>query len=112
VALGTLCTLGAEFALDLFCYSIHYDPIDAFEMWPGLVWPPVIVLVLFWTIGGIVLWLGMIRDCATARGISAGSRLLWLLLIVLTPDLGALIYYFCVFCRQQARLISERANTI
>jgi len=112
VALGTLGSLGAEFALDLFCLIIHYNPIDAVDRWPGLVWPPVVVLVLFLTIGGIVLWLGMIWDCATAREMSAGSRLLWLLLIGMTPDFGALIYYFCIFSRHPARQISERLNAI
>lgn len=107
MALGTVWTLGAELAVSIFCAFIHYDITNAFERWPGIIWPPVTALILFLTIGGTVFWLGMIWECSGARKLSVRSKVLWLILVVLTPNLGALIYYFCVFSRQPVHQISE-----
>ena len=103
VAVGTLSTLGVEFALSVFSAIIGYDPMSALDRWPSLIWPPVTVLILFLTIGGFVLWLGMIWDCAVASEMSVRSRVLWLILVIPTPNLGALIYYFCVFKHRPLR---------
>lgn len=56
--------------------------------------PPIVVLILFLTIGGSVLWVGMIWDCAVASERSVRSKVLRLILVIPTPNLGALIYYF------------------
>jgi hypothetical protein len=100
VAVGTVSTLGVELALSVFSAFMGYDLMNAFDRWSRIIWPPLAALILFLTIGGIVLWLGMISNCASARKMSTKSRTLWLVLIVLTPNLGALIYYFCVFGRR------------
>lgn len=100
VAVGTISTLAVEFALSVFSSFSGYDPMSALDRWPTLIWPPAAALILFLTIGGFVLWVGMIGDCAVASGMSIRSRLLWLILVVLTPNLGALIYYFCVYKRR------------
>lgn len=42
---------------------------------------------------GILFYLWMIYQCAT-RERNSGEKLLWLLLVVLTPPIGALIYFF------------------
>ena len=97
VVIGTLSTLGLEFALSVLGAVSGYDPMTAFDRWPGFVWPPVCVLILFLVVGGTVLWIGMIYDCATIDKMRVWSRVLWLVLVVLTPNLGALIYYFCVY---------------
>jgi Phospholipase_D-nuclease N-terminal len=110
VAVGTLSTLGAEFALSVFSAHSGFDPMNAFDRWPGLIWPPVVALILFLTIGGFVLWLGMIWDCAVDSERSALSKVLWLILVIPTPDLGALIYYFCVFNRRPLRQAEAEAK--
>ena len=106
MALGTVWTLGAELAASILCAFLHYDISNAFDRWPGIIWPFVAALVLFLTIGGIVLWLGMIRDCAIAMKMTV-SKVVWLIFVALTPNLGALIYYFCVFSRQPVPQISD-----
>ena len=41
---------------------------------------------------GLLFWLWMIYECAT-RERNSPEKVLWLLLVVLVPDLGALIYF-------------------
>jgi hypothetical protein len=110
VAVGTLSTLGVEFALSVFSAASGYDPMSALDRWPGLIWPPLTALILFLTIGGFVLWLGMMWDCAVASEMSITSKVLWLILVIPTPNLGALIYYFCVFKRQRRRRAQAEAT--
>ena len=110
VAVGTLSTLGAEFSLSVFSAISGYDPMSAVDRWPSLIWPPVVALILFLTIGGFVLWLGMIWDCAGANKMSVRSRVLWLILVIPTPNLGALIYYFCVYNRRHLRQAQAEAE--
>ncbi len=100
VAVGTLSTLAAETTLSVFSATSGYDPMSALDRWPGLIWPPLAALILFLTVGGIILWLGMILDCAVANERSVTSKVLWLILVISTPNLGALIYYFCVYRRR------------
>src|SRR5258708_24900555 len=99
VAIGTLSTFAVEIALSVFSNTSGCDPMSALDRYPGLIWPPLVALILFLTVGGFVLWIGMICDCAVAKEMSVGSRVLWLMLVVPTPHLGALIYYFCIFKR-------------
>lgn len=42
---------------------------------------------------GLLFWAWMIYHCAT-REPNSTQKVLWLLLVVLVPDLGALIYFF------------------
>jgi hypothetical protein len=81
-----------------------------FDRWPTLIWPPLALLILFLTVGGFVLWLGMMWNCVVASEMSVRSRVLWMILIVPTPNLGALIYYYCVFKRQPVQQAQEQAR--
>jgi len=42
---------------------------------------------------GLLFWIWMIYHCATREPRSM-QKYLWLLLVVLIPDIGALIYFF------------------
>ena len=43
---------------------------------------------------GTIFWIWMIIDCATHEPSEGNDKVLWLLIIVLTHLVGALIYYF------------------
>jgi len=43
-------------------------------------------------IGGTILWIWMIVDCATKESSEGNDKLIWILIIVLTHLIGALIY--------------------
>ena len=43
-------------------------------------------------IGGTVLWIWMIVDCATHEPSEGNDKVIWILVIVLTHWIGALIY--------------------
>lgn len=43
-------------------------------------------------IGGTILWIWMIVDCATKEPSEGNDKLIWILIIVLTHWIGALIY--------------------
>ena len=45
-------------------------------------------------VGGTVLWVWMIVDCATNESSEGNDKLIWILIIVLTHLLGALLYFF------------------
>jgi hypothetical protein len=64
---------------------------------PFVVRLPLGLLGGFSAIGIIALWLGMIWDCAITSELPIWSRVKWLILLVLTNMLGALLYYFRVF---------------
>ncbi len=42
---------------------------------------------------GLAFWIWMIYHCAT-REQNTKEKILWLLLVILVPDIGALIYFF------------------
>jgi hypothetical protein len=43
-------------------------------------------------VGGTILWIWMIVDCATKEKSEGNDKLIWILIIVLTHWIGALIY--------------------
>jgi hypothetical protein len=49
---------------------------------------------LVFAIGGTVFWVIMIIECATKESSQGNTKLIWILIIVLTHWIGALIYYF------------------
>ena len=44
--------------------------------------------------GGTILWVWMLIDCATREPSDGNDKIIWMLVILFTHLLGALIYYF------------------
>jgi hypothetical protein len=44
---------------------------------------------------GLLFWIWMIFECARRERSGTMQKILWLLLVILVPDFGALIYFFC-----------------
>ena len=59
-------------------------------------------LVLF-----IPFWIGMIWDCLFQKRLSALEKAMWLLFIVPFFYVGMLVYYFVVFEKEQAEVLSD-----
>jgi hypothetical protein len=51
-----------------------------------------LLLFLIIGVGGTILWIWMIIDCATKERSQGNDKLVWILVIVLTHWIGALIY--------------------
>ena len=53
-----------------------------------------LILLIFFVvgIGGTVLWIWMIVDCATKEPSEGNGKVVWILVIVFTHWVGALIY--------------------
>ncbi len=56
---------------------------------------PILFFFLFLGVGiiGTVFWLWMLIDCATKEPSSGNDKLIWILIILLTHLIGALIYF-------------------
>lgn len=52
----------------------------------------IILMVLAIGVGGTVLWIWMLIDCATNEPAEGNEKIVWILVIVFTHVLGALIY--------------------
>ena len=50
--------------------------------------------LLLMGIGGTVFWIWMLIDCVTKEPSTGNDKIIWLLVIVLTHLIGALIYFF------------------
>lgn len=55
---------------------------------------PVFMFLTFFMIGigGTILWIWMIIDCATNERSEGNDKLIWIIVIVMTHWIGALIY--------------------
>ena len=53
---------------------------------------PFTLMVFGIVIGGIVLWIWMIIDCATKEPSEGNDKIVWILVIVFLHWIGALIY--------------------
>lgn len=68
----------------------------------GLAAGVVILIVFFWLIiiglvvWAFVFWILMIVDCATKKFKNDTDKIVWILVIIFTHIIGALIYYFIV----------------
>lgn len=53
------------------------------------------ILTIFFIIGvfGTIFWIWMIIDCATKEPTKGNEKLVWVIIIVFTHIIGALIYY-------------------
>jgi len=45
-------------------------------------------------VGGTILWVWMLIDCATKEPSEGNDKIIWMLVILFTHLIGALIYYF------------------
>ena len=52
----------------------------------------VLFVILVFGIGGTIFWVWMLIDCVTKEPSAGNEKLVWILIIVLTHWLGALIY--------------------
>ncbi|MFA6240768.1 MAG: PLD nuclease N-terminal domain-containing protein [Candidatus Hydrogenedentales bacterium] len=59
------------------------------------------LLLLFFGVAGTVLWIWMLIDCAVNEPSTGNDKIVWILVIVLTHGLGALIY---LLVRRPARM--------
>ncbi len=53
-----------------------------------------LLLFLAVAVGGTVFWIFMIIDCATKEPSQGNEKLIWILIIIFTHLIGALVYYF------------------
>jgi hypothetical protein len=52
------------------------------------------LFLLLLGITGVVFWAWMIVDCATNEPSQGNDKVVWILIIIFTNWIGALIYYF------------------
>jgi Phospholipase_D-nuclease N-terminal len=52
------------------------------------------LLIVGLLLGATVFWVYMIIDCATKEPTGGNDKLIWILIIIFTHWIGALIYYF------------------
>lgn len=55
-----------------------------------------IPLMLLLLIGGFVLWIFMLIDCAQRKFKKENDKVVWILVLALAGVIGAIIYYFAV----------------
>jgi nitric oxide reductase large subunit len=51
------------------------------------------LMFLLMCIAGTIFWIWMIVDCATKERAEGNDKLIWMLVILLTHGIGALIYF-------------------
>jgi hypothetical protein len=111
VFVGTLYTFAAIVAIDVFAWLSGFDLANAIGTWPPLILAPPMLICAFITIGGMVLWLGMILDCAFAVKLPIWSRAIWIVLMVFTGGFVAFIYYFFVYKNRPSGAVSAELGT-
>ena len=58
----------------------------------GVLWVFFMLFIGALSIGGLVLWIWMLIDCATNEPSEGNDKIVWILIIVLANWLGALLY--------------------
>ena len=59
-----------------------------------LVMIPAFLLCLVFGVAGTILWIWMIVDCATKEPAEGNDKIIWILIIIFTHWIGALLYFF------------------
>lgn len=91
-------------ALNVIFDVLRINPFyTMLDTWSNLALSPFFLIGAFFGIGVTVLWLGMMLDCAFASKLPVWSKALWLLLLIPTISIGALIYYFCVYRKRPSQ---------
>ena len=65
------------------------------------------LLFLIVGVGGAILWIWMLVDCATREPSEGNDKIVWILIIALTSVIGALIYFFV---RRPQRIQHDKAQ--
>jgi len=52
-----------------------------------------LLFFLVFAIGGTIFWVLMIIECATKESSQGNNKLIWILIIIFTHWIGALVYY-------------------
>jgi hypothetical protein len=110
VVIGSLAILAIMATFDIVSVLSGFDSTKALD-WPLLILLPLTLICSFFAIGITVLWLGMIWDCAFSK-MPIGARIAWLVLLVLTCTLGALVYYFCVYNKRRSEGALAKGNPL
>ena len=58
--------------------------------WAGLILIPMLLLILV----TCAFWIWMVVDCLTNNGLQGNDKIVWVLVILFTHFIGALIYFF------------------
>ena len=113
IAVGAVTLLGLLIALNVIFVVCRINPFYAMlETWSNLALLPFFLTGAFFGIGVTVLWFGMMWDCAFTSEMRVWSKALWLLLLIATSSIGALIYYFSVYRNRPTRnpLVQDRRS--
>ena len=57
-----------------------------------MTWIALLLVMMTIGLGGTILWVWMLVDCATKEPSEGNDKIVWILVIVLTHFIGALIY--------------------
>ena len=52
------------------------------------------LLIVALMLGASIFWVFMIIECATKEATSGNDKLIWILIVIFTHWIGALLYYF------------------
>ncbi len=74
---------------------------------PFIVRLPLGMFGAFLAVGMIALWVGMMWNSLVVSELPVLSKVGWFLLMVITNMLGALIYYFVVFQKQETQRVRD-----
>ncbi len=53
-----------------------------------------ILFIMFLSVASVVFWIWMLIDCAMNEPSEGNDKVIWILVILFTQGLGALIYFF------------------
>ena len=87
-------------------YKIHECEMILYYMGPIGMQELFVILLVLLVISACVFWIKMLIEAATKEPDTGNTRLVWVIIIVFTQIIGALIYYFVR--RPQRRWASRR----
>ena len=61
-----------------------------------------LILLLLFGLGGSILWIWTVIDCATKEPSEGNDKIVWIIVIVFTHWIGSLIY---IFVRRPQRIL-------
>lgn len=67
-------------------------------------WGPAELALILGFLAGGAFWVWMLVDCATKEPDSGSTKLVWILIIIFTGLVGAVVYYFARRSRRKSEL--------